>query len=132
MTVLTPANALPGAPFSQHGSGQTTMVTSYVYPGAVQPLSTTPAVLSYTNALPNAAFPQHLSGQTTTVQTFMFPGAVQPSAAGAAAPIPSGWLLNSFGFLERKPLRGLVAGAALGVALVRNPTLTRRNLIGLQ
>jgi hypothetical protein len=84
MTVLTPSNALPGAPFQQHLASQTTTVTSYVYPGAVQPQSTLPAVLSYTNALPNAPFPQHLAGQTTTVQAFIFPGAVQPSAAGAA------------------------------------------------
>ena len=40
-TVLTPANAFPGAPFPQHGSGQTTTVQSYLFPGAVQPIIVT-------------------------------------------------------------------------------------------
>ncbi len=79
MTVLTPSNAFPGAAFPQHGSGQTATVQSYVYPGAVQPQSTGPAITSYTMAFPDAAFPQHGSGLTTTVQSFLFPGAVQPA-----------------------------------------------------
>ena len=81
MTVLTPSNAFPGASFLQHGSGLTTTVQNYIYPGAVQPKSTTPTVLSYANAFPNAPFPQHGSGLTTTVQAFWFPGAVQPAVS---------------------------------------------------
>lgn len=92
-TVLTPANAFPGAPFPQHGSGQTTTVQSYVYPGAVQPQSTTPTVLGYANAFPGVAFPQHGSGQTATVQSYLFPGAVQPIIVTAVAGAPS-WQLD--------------------------------------
>ena len=88
MTVLTPSNAFPGGSFPQHGSGQTATVTSYLYPGAVQPQSTTPTILSYTNAFPNAAFPQHGSGLTTTVQSYLFPGAVQPIVTAAPSPPP--------------------------------------------
>lgn len=83
MTVLTPSMALPGAPFLQHGSGLTATVQSYIYPGAVQPKSTTPTVLGYANALPGAVFPQHGAGLTATVQSYVFPGAVQPVVGGA-------------------------------------------------
>lgn len=38
--VLGTTNALPGAPFPQHLSGQTTTVTNNSYPGAVQPAAT--------------------------------------------------------------------------------------------
>lgn len=86
MTVLSYTNAFPGGPFPQHLSGQTTTVQSYLYPGAVQPLQTGPAVLSYTNAFPGVPFPQHLSGQTTTVQSYLYPGAVQPKGAVSLPP----------------------------------------------
>jgi hypothetical protein len=93
MTVLTPSNAFPGAPFPQHGSGQTTTVQNYRYPGAVQPISTTPTILSYTNAFPAAAFPQHSSGQTTTVKNYLFPGAVQPIVASGAVVEAAGYMI---------------------------------------
>jgi hypothetical protein len=80
MTVLTRANAFPNLPFPQHTAGQTTTVTTFNYPGAVWPKTTT-TVLSYTNAFPNLTFPQHGTGQTSTVQNFLFPGAVQPQMA---------------------------------------------------
>jgi hypothetical protein len=83
-TVLSPSNAFPGAPFPQHGSGLTATARSYVYPGAVQPQSTSPTVLSYAGAFPAGAFPQHGSGLTATVQSFVFPGAVQPVVAPAS------------------------------------------------
>ena len=84
MTVLSYTNAFPGSPFPNHLSGQSTP-QSYLWPGAVQPKQTGPAVLSYTNAFPGIAFPQHLSGQTNTVQSYLYPGAVQP-----LSPPPSG------------------------------------------
>lgn len=36
-TITSYTEAFPGGPFPQHGSGQTTTVQSYLYPGAVQP-----------------------------------------------------------------------------------------------
>jgi hypothetical protein len=88
MTVLTPANAFPGIPAPQHLSGKTS-VQNFIYPGAVQPQSTTPKVLSYTNAFLGIQVPQHLSGKTK-VQSFIFPGALQPTGASAptTGPIP--------------------------------------------
>lgn len=83
--VLTPSNALPGAPVPQHLSGKTTTVQNYVYPGAVQPNSTTPTVLTTSEALPAGAFPQHGSGQTTTVRSYIFPGAVQPVVSSSTS-----------------------------------------------
>ncbi len=81
--VLTPSNAFPNAAFKQHGSGNTTTVQNYIYPGAVQSNSTTPTVLTTSEALPAGAFLQHGSGLTTTVRSYIFPGAVQPA-------VPSG------------------------------------------
>lgn len=84
MTVLSYTNAFPGIPAPQHLSGQTA-VQSYIYPGAVQPLQTGPAVLTYSEAFLGIAMPQHLSGQTS-VQGFIYPGALQPlqPASGGA------------------------------------------------
>lgn len=76
MTVLTPANAFPGIPFPNHLSGQS-QPQNYLYPGAVQPLSTGPTVLAPSNAFPGIPFPNHLSGQSHP-QNYLFPGAVQP------------------------------------------------------
>jgi hypothetical protein len=121
MTVLVPSNALPAAPFLQHLSGQTATVASSIYPGAVQPKSTAPAVLSYTNALPAKASPQHLSGQTATVQSYLYPGAVQPAVS---AP-PSGGgraRVTIVGSLGIRPTLML----AIGAVLLRNPTSPRR------
>ena len=56
------------------------VVQNYLFPGAVQPQKTAPAVLSYTKAFPGIAFLQHKFGQTTTVQSYVYPGAVQPTA----------------------------------------------------
>jgi hypothetical protein len=125
MTVLTPANALPGAPFPQHLSGQTTTVTSYVYPGAVQPKSTLPVVLSYTNALPGGSFPQHLSGQTSTVQSYLYPGAVQ-AAVGAPPAGNRGARVTIVG--QAMPWR-LGALMLVGTIVARNPTCSRRTLL---
>ncbi len=75
-TVLSYTNAFPGIPAPQHLSGQT-KVQNYLYPGAVQPLSTGPSVLSPSNAFPGIPFPNHLSGQSKP-QSFLFPGALQP------------------------------------------------------
>jgi hypothetical protein len=121
-TVLSYANAFPGAPFSQHGSGQTTTVQNYLYPGAVQPKSTTPTVLSYTNAFPDGTFPQHGSGQTTTVQNYIYPGAVQPqwhapASSGRPRVTIVGWLS-----------KWLVIGAIL----IANPVMQRRRFLGLK
>jgi hypothetical protein len=98
MTVLTPANALPGIADPQHGSGQT-KVTAYRYPGAVQPLSTTPTVLTSGGALPGIAFPNHLAGQAHP-QNYLFAGALLPKlvAAVSGAPYRYGGLLLDYFF----------------------------------
>ena len=83
MTVLSYTNAFPGIPMPQHLSGQTS-VQNYIYPGALQPKQTGPAVLSWTNAFPGIPAPQHLSGQSS-VQSFLYPGALQPLQPPVAA-----------------------------------------------
>jgi hypothetical protein len=76
MTVLTPSEAFLGIPYPQHLSGQT-KVTSFLYPGAVQPL-TTVTVLTSSEAFLGISFPQHLVGQSK-IRSFLFPGALQPN-----------------------------------------------------
>jgi hypothetical protein len=75
---MTVASPWPPA-FLQHLSGQTTGVTSYLYPGAVQ-ISVTGKVASPWPP----AFLQHLSGQTTGVTNYLYPGGVQPQVIVAA------------------------------------------------
>jgi hypothetical protein len=90
MTVLSYTNAFPGIPAPQHLSGQSS-VQNYLFPGALQPLATGPAVLSYTKAFPGIPAPQHLSGQSS-VQSFLYPGALQPlQAAIRGAGYPTKW-----------------------------------------
>jgi hypothetical protein len=76
MTVLSYSNAFPGIPAPQHLSGQTA-VQSFLFPGAVQPSVTGPAVLAAANAFLGIAAPQHLAGQSS-VRSFLFPGALEP------------------------------------------------------
>lgn len=83
MTVLGTSNAFLGVALPEHLSGQST-VQNYLYPGAVQPV-TTVTVLKSSEAFLGIPLPQHLSGQTS-VQSFLFSGALQPVVtAGAAA-----------------------------------------------
>ena len=124
MTVLTPSNAFPGASFLQHGSGLTATVQSYIYPGAVQPKSTTPTVLSYANAFPNAPFLQHGSGLTATVQAFWFPGAVQPVVSSPAPPS----CMHSLPLMGAGCVLRLVLPAVIGKRLIENPAASRRDL----
>ena len=51
-SVLSYTNAFPGIPAPQHLAGQSS-VTNYQYPGAVQPKSTTPTVLTFAEAFPD-------------------------------------------------------------------------------
>jgi len=76
MAVLSYTNAFPGIPAPQHLAGQTS-VQSFLFPGAVQPQVSGPAVLTAANAFPGIAAPQHLAGQSV-VRSFLFPGALQP------------------------------------------------------
>ena len=76
MTVLTPANAFPGIAFPQHLSGQSS-VTSYLFPGAVQPTGHNSTLLSYTGAFPGITFPQHLGGQGHPFNQ-LYQGGAQP------------------------------------------------------
>jgi hypothetical protein len=76
MAVLSYTNAFPGIPAPQHLAGQSS-AQSYLFPGAVQPQVSGPAVLTPANAFPGIAFAQHLAGQSS-VRSFLFPGALQP------------------------------------------------------
>jgi len=80
-SVLSYTNAFPGIQAPQHLSGQT-KVQNFIFPGAVQPLSTGPAVLSYTKAFPGIPYPNHLSGQSNP-QNYLYPGALQPAPVTA-------------------------------------------------
>jgi hypothetical protein len=92
MGVLSYTNAFPGIPAPQHLSGQTA-VQNYVFPGALQPQQTGPAVLSWTNAFLGIPAPQHLSGQTS-VQDFNYPGALQPLTPVSASSFLPAWAIN--------------------------------------
>jgi hypothetical protein len=83
-SVLQPSNAFPGIPAPQHLAGQSS-VQSYQYPGAVQPQSTKPVVLTYTDGFPGIPAPNHLSGQSHP-QNYIFPGGLQPQLASGLPP----------------------------------------------
>lgn len=83
-SVLSYTNAFLGIPYPQKGSGKAT-VTSYLYPGAVQPQKQSLSVLSYTNALLGIPFPQKGSGKSS-VTSFLFPGAIQPQPLSVTPP----------------------------------------------
>ncbi len=90
MTVLTTANAFPGMPFPQHGSGQTNAVQSYLYPGAVQPQLTTVDQYLLLSGNEFGAIPRCTvaSGASTT--------SIPTSALTMAGIAGSGFTLNQF------------------------------------
>jgi len=79
LSKLTPANAFPGIPFPQHGTGLSKNVENFIYPGAVQPPASPPSSgLSVSNAFPGIPFSNHTAGKAHP-QTRLLPGAAQPA-----------------------------------------------------
>lgn len=97
-TITSPSMAFLGIPYPQHSSGKS-KVTSYLFPGALQPQITSggPAQTSPSMAFLGINYPQHSSGKSS-VRSFLFPGALQPQipAIVVLADV-AGWVENEWG-----------------------------------